>query len=124
MAKMKKRQRNKFESLEYQVNLSFDPRDQIYVARIPELENCHTHGATPEEAIRNAKEAIDLWLETAREQGIPVPEPIGRKKFSGKFIVRAPEDLHATLAQEALRSGKSMNELAVELLSKVRKKGA
>lgn len=116
--------RSKLETLEYQVNLSFDPRDSIYVARVPELENCHSHGTTPEEAIRNVKEAIDLWLETARNENIPIPEPLGRKKFSGKFVVRAPEDLHATLAQEALRRGKSMNELAVELLSKVRKKGA
>ena len=116
--------KSKMDTLEYQVNLSFDSRDNIYVARVPELENCHTHGATPEEAISNAKEAIELWLETAREQRIPIPEPLGRKKFSGKFVVRAPEELHATLAQEALRRGKSMNELAVELLSKVRKKGA
>jgi len=116
--------KSKLEALEYQVNLSFDSRDNIYVARVPELENCHSHGATPEEAVRNVKEAIDLWLETARAESISIPEPLGRKKFSGKFVVRAPEDLHATLAQEALRRGKSMNELAVELLSKVRKKGA
>ena len=74
------------DTLEYQVNLSFDHRDNIYVARVPELENCHTHGATPEEAIGNAKEAIELWLETAREQHISIPEPLGRKKFSGKFV--------------------------------------
>ena len=124
MAKERAKQRNKFESLEYQVNISYDSRDDIYVARVPELENCHTHGSTPEEAIKNAKEAIELWLETARERKIAIPEPLGRKKFSGKFVVRAPEDLHASLAKEALRRGKSMNELAVELLSKVLKRGA
>lgn len=123
MAK-ERRKKSKLEALEYQVNISFDSRDTIYIARAPELENCHSHGATPEEAFRNIKEAIDLWLETARDENIPIPEPLGRKKFSGKFVVRAPEDLHATLAQEALRRGKSMNELAVELLSKIRKKGA
>src|SRR3954470_5142931 len=93
---------NVSEHLEYQVNIVFDPRDNIYVARIPELENCHTHGNTPEEALANAREAIELWLETAKEKKIPVPEPIIRKKFSGKFVVRTPEDLHALLAQEAL----------------------
>jgi len=124
MAKNRAKKESKFDSLEYQVNLSFDPRDDIYVARVPELENCHTHGATPEEAIQNAKDAIELWLETARDKKIPIPEPMGRKKFSGKFVVRAPEDLHASLAREALRRGKSMNELAIELLSRVLKKGA
>jgi predicted RNase H-like HicB family nuclease len=124
MAKNRAKKESKFESLEYQVNLSFDPRDNIYVARVPELENCHTHGATPGEAIQNAKEAIELWLETARDKKISIPEPMGRKKFSGKFVVRAPENLHASLAREALRRGKSMNELAIELLSRVLKKGA
>jgi predicted RNase H-like HicB family nuclease len=119
MAKAKTR---KAEVLEYQVNLAYDARDGIYVARVPELENCHTHGATPEEALANAKEAIELWLDTAKAKRIPIPEPMGRKKFSGKFVVRTPEELHATLAQEALRRGKSMNELAVELLSKGLKK--
>lgn len=117
MAKTKTKGR-KQERLEYQVNIVFDPRDNVYVARVPELENCHTHGSTPGEALRNAEEAIELWLETARDNGIEIPEPLSQKKYSGKFIVRTPEDLHATLAQEALRRGKSMNELTVELLRK------
>ena len=47
---MKKRgdRSNKAEVLEYQVNIAFDPKDKIYVARVPELDNCHTHGSTPE----------------------------------------------------------------------------
>ena len=48
----------KAEVLEYQVNIAFDPRDGIFVARVPELENCHTHGKTAEEALSNAREAI------------------------------------------------------------------
>lgn len=116
-----KRKTKKHSELEYQVNIAFDPRDDIYVARVPELDNCHTHGSTPEEALRNAEEAIELWLETARDSGIEIPEPLSRREFSGKFVVRTPAELHATLAQEALRRGKSMNELAVELLSKALK---
>jgi len=123
MAKKKPRPRDRrSQAFEYQVNIAFDPRDGIYVARVPELENCHTHGDSPEEALTNAKEAIELWIETAQERKIPIPEPMSLRKFSGKFVVRAQEDLHASLAREALRSGKSMNELAVELLSKGLKK--
>jgi len=116
----KKKAKSRME-LQYQVNIAFDPRDNIYVARVPELDNCHSHGTTPEEALKNAGEAIELWLETAKEDKIEIPEPLSRKRFSGKFVVRTPEDLHATLAQEALRLGKSMNELTVELLKKALK---
>ena len=104
------------DALEYQVNISFDPRDGIYVARVPELENCHSHGKTPQEVLANVREAIELWLETAKTEKIPVPEPITRKKFSGKFVLRTSPELHATLAKQALQRGTSMNDLAVELL--------
>ena len=125
MAKRKKKPaRKKTDTLAYQVNISYDPRDEIYVARIPELENCHSHGSTPDEALTNAKEAVALWMETAHEHRIPIPEPINQKKFSGKFVLRAPVELHAHLAQEALRHGKSMNEFAVELIYEGLKKAS
>ncbi|HEX9669267.1 MAG TPA: type II toxin-antitoxin system HicB family antitoxin, partial [Thermoanaerobaculia bacterium] len=37
------------------------------------------HGKSPEEALREAQEAITLWLDTAREFGDPIPEPKGRR---------------------------------------------
>src|SRR5689334_15854091 len=109
--KNKSKEQTEFDPLEYQVNISFDPRDNLYVARVPELENCHSHGETQEEALANAKVAIELWLETAKEKGIPIPLPMSQRKFSGRFVLRTSEELHAGLAQEAIRQGKSMNDL-------------
>lgn len=120
---MAKAKSKKHQVLEYQVNISFDSRDNIYVAQVPELEGCSTHGPTPEEALRMAREAIELWIETAREEGLEIPLPMSRRKFSGKFVVRTPVDLHATLAREALRRGKSMNELTIEILREALKVG-
>jgi len=37
------------------------------------------HGRTPDEALANCKEAMDLWLDTAREFGRAVPKPKGRR---------------------------------------------
>lgn len=118
------RSRSESDALEYQVNIAFDPRDGIYVARVPELENCHTHGDTPEKALTNARAAIQLWVETARRRGSPVPEPISRRKFSGRFVLRTSEALHARLAHVALNKGQSMNDLVVEILEqKIRNAG-
>lgn len=119
---MKKTKNKKHHVLEYQVTISFDPRDEIYVARVPELENCHSHGSSPEEALSNVRQAIELWLETAKRKRIPIPEPITRKKFSGKFILRTSPEMHATLVKKALQKGKSMNELTVELIDESLKK--
>jgi len=118
-----KKQRTAVSSvLEYQVNILFDPRDGIYVARVPELENCHSHGDTPEQALTHAREAIALWIETAERRRMPVPEPVSRRKFSGRFVLRTSEDLHARLARVAMGKGQSMNELVVEILEEQLKK--
>jgi predicted RNase H-like HicB family nuclease len=53
--------------------------DQVFVAEIPELPGCMAHGDTQEATLANAKEAIQLWIETAEEFGDPVPEPKGRR---------------------------------------------
>jgi len=37
------------------------------------------HGASQEAALANAKDAIQLWLDTAKEFGDPIPEPKGRR---------------------------------------------
>jgi predicted RNase H-like HicB family nuclease len=39
-----------------------------YVAIVPALPGCHTQGDTLTEVMKNAKEAIDLYIETLTEQ--------------------------------------------------------
>lgn len=49
--------------------------DGEYVADVPDLKYCSASGATPDEALREVLEAKSLWLETADEKGLPIPEP-------------------------------------------------
>jgi len=53
--------------------------DQAFIAEIPELPGCMAHGETPEMALANAKDAVQLWIDKAREFGDPIPEPKGRR---------------------------------------------
>jgi len=62
----------------YEIILFWSEEDNAFVADVPELPGCMAHGDTYEGALANAKEAIDLWIETAREIGSPVPESRGR----------------------------------------------
>ena len=66
----------------YELIIFWDDSDQIFVVDVPELPGCMAHGRTKSEAIANAEAAIDLWIETAREDGIPIPEPRGRLMFA------------------------------------------
>ncbi len=63
----------------YEIILYWSSEDKVFVAEVPELTGCMAHGKTQEEVLKNVKEAIKLWIETAREFGDPVPEPKGRR---------------------------------------------
>lgn len=49
-----------------------------FAATVPDLPGCMSDGETPEEALANVREAIDVWLEAARDAGraIPAPSPV------------------------------------------------
>lgn len=63
----------------YETIIYWSDEDQAFVAEIPELPGCMAHGASQEEALANAQGAIQLWLDTAKEFGDPIPEPMGRR---------------------------------------------
>ncbi len=60
----------------YSMVIRWDPRDDIYIVDVPELPGCRTHGKTYAEAIKNALEVIELWIEDAIKSGEPVPPPL------------------------------------------------
>jgi len=66
----------------YELIIFWDESDQIFVVDVPELPGCMAHGDTKSEAITQAEAAIDLWIETARQDGIAIPEPRGRLMFA------------------------------------------
>jgi predicted RNase H-like HicB family nuclease len=53
--------------------------DNAFIAEVPELPGCMAHGETPEKALKNVKDAIQLWIDTAKEFGDTIPEPKGNK---------------------------------------------
>jgi predicted RNase H-like HicB family nuclease len=44
-----------------------------------ELPGCIAHGDTQESALAHAHEAMQLWIDTAKEYGHPVPQPKGER---------------------------------------------
>lgn len=60
---------------DYHINIFYSERDQGYIADIPDLKYCSAFGHTPAEALAELEIARELWLETARETGVPIPEP-------------------------------------------------
>jgi predicted RNase H-like HicB family nuclease len=60
---------------DYHINMFYSDEDGGYIADIPDLEFCSAFGETAEAALAEVKKARDLWLETAKADGKPVPPP-------------------------------------------------
>jgi predicted RNase H-like HicB family nuclease len=46
-----------------------------FVATVPDLPGCMSDGETPQEALTNVQDAIEVWLEAARDRGRSIPAP-------------------------------------------------
>jgi len=62
----------------YAIEIIYSDEDEGFIAVVPELPGCSAFGVTEEEALRDVKVAVSLWLEAAREEGRVIPEPAGR----------------------------------------------
>ena len=63
----------------YEIILYWSEEDTCFIAEVPELPGCAAHGTTEEDALQNVKDAIKLWIDTAKEFGDPIPKPKGRR---------------------------------------------
>ena len=53
-------------------------QDGFYVAECPSLPGCVSQGRTREEAITNIREAIRAYIAALEDDGLPVPEVLGK----------------------------------------------
>ena len=60
---------------EYDIIITWDSQDGVFVAEVPRLPGCMAHGNTRNEALAEIENAIQLWIDTANEFGDLIPEP-------------------------------------------------
>lgn len=67
-------------TLEYRIMIEPIPASDGggYLATVPDLPGCMSDGETPEEALQNIEDAIEVWIDAAKELGHPVPAPTRR----------------------------------------------
>jgi len=113
---------SKNKDIDYYMNLPYtiiirkDPHGG-YFAKVEELEGCMTQGETYEEITKNIKDAMELWLEDALDDGLEIPLPFPDEEYSGKFVLRLPKSLHQKLARNAKKEDVSLNQYALFLLA-------
>lgn len=66
----------------YTITLFWSDEDNAYVAVVEELEGCSAWGETYEDALKEVRLAMRLWLEVAKEKGFPIPKASSRRKVA------------------------------------------
>ena len=66
----------------YELIIYWSKDDNSFVVEVPELPGCIADGLTYAEAVKNAEEIIDKWIETARKLGRPIPEPRAKLAYA------------------------------------------
>ena len=60
---------------DYHVNIFYSEEDEGYIADIPDLPFCSAYGKTQKEALEQVEIAKKTWIEAAKAEGKPIPEP-------------------------------------------------
>ena len=61
--------------IKFRVHIEQD-EDGIFVAEVPALPGCISQGSTRKEALENAQEAMELYIESLEGHGDPIPPAI------------------------------------------------
>jgi predicted RNase H-like HicB family nuclease len=109
---------NRSDYYTYRVSWSVD--DKEYVGSCVEFPSLSWLAPEPEAALHGIREVVGDVVADMQSTGERIPEPLSTKKYSGRFMVRIPPELHRELAMEAHEAGISLNRLTSDLLSRGR----
>ncbi len=87
--------------------------DEEFVAACPSFPGLSAYGETEEEALKEAKLALELFIESYQERGISLPEPHKAQQYSGQISLRLPKSLHRQSARMANDDVISLNQFLV-----------
>ncbi len=104
----------------YTYRVTWSEEDGEYVGLCAEFPSLSWLASEPEAALHGLRQVVSDVVADLQANGEPVPEPLAAKKYSGRFMVRVPPELHRRLALEAAESGVSLNRLAADKLSRAR----
>jgi predicted HicB family RNase H-like nuclease len=102
----------------YTYRVTWSEDDQEYAGLCTEFASLSWLDKTPEAALKGIREIVQGVIKDMSQTGEEIPEPIACKRYSGKFMVRVPPEVHRNLAIQASESGVSLNRIAGAKLSR------
>ncbi len=101
----------------YTYRVTWSEDDNEYVGLCAEFPSLSWLARTPEAALKGIRKVVEGVVKDMQDNGETIPEPIACRRYSGKFMVRVPPEVHRNLSIKAAESGVSLNRLASSKLS-------
>ena len=102
----------------YAYRVIWSNSDQEYVGLCVEFPTLSWLAKTPEAALKGIRRVVAEGIKIMEADGDSIPAPLSNKKYSGKFSVRIPPEVHRELSIQAAEAGVSLNRLISAKLSK------
>jgi predicted HicB family RNase H-like nuclease len=102
----------------YTYRVTWSEEDREYVGLCAEFPSLSWLAASPEAALKGIRTVVAGVLKDMRENKELIPEPIASRRYSGKFMIRVPPEVHRDLVIKAAEAGVSLNRLAGAKLSR------
>jgi len=102
----------------YTYRIIWSEKDKEYAGLCAEFPSLSWLDESPEAALKGMIKVVEDVKKDMESHGEIPPEPLSLRKFSGKFLVRIPPEVHRSLAIEAEEEGISLNRLVSAKLSK------
>ena len=96
------------EADKYTYRVMRSDEDNEYIGLCAEFPGLSWLAASPEEALKGIRATVRKCVKDLAKTGEPVPQALTTKKYSGKFMVRVPPEVHRQLAVKAAANGKKI----------------
>jgi len=101
----------------YTYRVIWSEEDEQFVGLCAEFPSLSWLASSPEDALLGILKVAAKVVKDMKANGEPLPEPICSRRYSGKFMVRVPPEVHRRMALEAAEEGISLNRLISTKLS-------
>ncbi|MCD4776592.1 MAG: type II toxin-antitoxin system HicB family antitoxin [Candidatus Aegiribacteria sp.] len=102
----------------YTYRVTWSDEDQEYVGSCTEFPSLSWLTETQESALEGIRQLVANVISDMKKNKEKIPVPISIRKYSGKFMVRIPPEVHRKLAEIAAEEGVSINRLVSARLAK------
>ncbi len=95
----------------YTYRVTWSEEDKEFVGLCAEFPSLSWLADTQEAVLQGINNIVAEVISDMESNGEAIPEPLSTKRYSGKFTVRIPSDMHRKLAIQAAESRVSFNRL-------------